>query len=202
VAGRVGAGLVVLALAAAACGGSGQRSSTSSTSTTSQAAAAQLLAGVGSGPSGVPVDDVACNLGEQLAYHIHAHLAVYVNGQPKTIPYGIGIKQPLGVEQTTAGPFAVQGACFYWIHVHDLSGVIHIESPTRTTYTLGQFFDIWGQPLSTSEVGPGAGPVTAFVDGAQYQGDPRSIPLEAHSVIQLDVGTVVPPQPYKFPTGL
>jgi hypothetical protein len=199
----LGTGLLLLALVAAACGGSSQQSSgsPSSTSSTSGGSNGQLLAQLGNGPDGNGVDGVACNAGEQLAYHIHAHLAVYVNGQPRTIPAGIGIKQPVA-EQTSSGPFVIQGDCFYWIHVHDLSGVIHIESPTQRTYTLGQFFDLWGQPLSTTQVGPATGPVTAFVNGAPYQGDPRSIPLTAHQVIQLDVGTVVPPQPYPFPSGL
>jgi hypothetical protein len=45
--------------------------------------------------------------------------------------------------------------------------------------------------------------VTAYVDGRRFTGDPRSIPLRAHAVIQLDVGSlVVPPQPYRFPAGL
>ena len=193
-------GLLLVAAIASACGGSSS-SSSSASSTTSGAPNGQLLAQLGDGLSGDPVDGVACNTGEQIAYHVHAHLAVYVNGQPRAIPYGIGIKQPVP-EQTSAGPFVVQGDCFYWIHVHDLSGVIHIESPTQRTYTLGQFFDVWGQPLSSTQVGPASGPVTAFVNGAPYQGDPRSIPLTAHQVIQLDVGTAVPPQPYQFPRGL
>jgi hypothetical protein len=33
-------------------------------------------------------------------------------------------------------------------------------------------------------------------------GDPRDIPLTAHAVVQLDVGTVVPFRPYSFPPGL
>jgi hypothetical protein len=198
-------GLAAVALVAASCGGSSQQSAPSSAppsrSSTAGGPGGELLAQLGDVPSGSPVDGVACNTGEQLAYHIHAHLAVYVNGQPRTIPYGIGIENPVP-EQTSAGPFVVEGDCFYWIHVHDLSGVIHIESPTQRTYTLGQFFDLWGQPLSSTQVGPASGPVTAFVDGAPYQGDPRSIPLTAHQQIQLDVGTVVPPQPYQFPRGL
>jgi hypothetical protein len=197
-------GLAAVALVAAACGGSTSQSSpSSSTSSTSSSSPnnGELLATVGNGPSGDPVDAVDCNAGEQVAYHIHAHLAVFVNGQPKSIPYGIGIKNPIP-EQTSAGPFVSEGDCFYWIHVHDLSGVIHIESPTERTYTLGQFFDLWGQPLSATQVGPAMGQVTAFVNGTPYQGDPRSIPLTAHQVIQLDVGTVVPPQPYQFPSGL
>jgi hypothetical protein len=51
-------------------------------------------------------------------------------------------------------------------------------------------------------VGPASGPVTAFVDGAVVGGDPRDIPLTAHAVVQLDVGTVVPFRPYSFPPGL
>jgi hypothetical protein len=202
---RIGLGALFVVLVAAACGGSAHQSSSSPTSSTSSSSSGgpsgQLLAQIGNGSDGNPVDGVACNTGEQLAYHIHAHLAVYVDGQPRTIPDGVGIKGPVA-EQTSAGPFVVQGDCFYWIHVHDLSGIIHVESPTQRTYTLGQFFDLWGQPLSTTQVGPASGPVTAYVDGAPYQGDPRSIPLTAHQVIQLDVGTVVPPQPYRFPSGL
>jgi hypothetical protein len=197
-------GLAAVALVAAACGGSTSQSSpSSSTSSTSSSSPnnGELLATVGDGPSGDAVDGVDCNAGEQLAYHIHAHLAVFVNGEPKSIPYGIGIKNPIP-EQTSAGPFVSEGDCFYWLHVHDLSGVIHIESPTERTYTLGQFFDLWGQPLSATQVGPAMGQVTAFVKGTPYQGDPRSIPLTAHQVIQLDVGTVVLPQPYQFPSGL
>jgi hypothetical protein len=193
--------VVAVALVAAACGGSSSTSSPSSSTSSSSPNSGELLAQLGNGSTGDPVDGVACLAGEQLAYHIHAHLAVYVNGQPKSIPYGIGIKNPIP-EQTSAGPFVAQGDCFYWIHVHDLSGIIHIESPTQRTYTLGQFFDLWGQPLSATQVGPATGQVTAFVNGAPYQGDPRSIPLTAHALIQLDVGTVEPPQPYQFPSGL
>ena len=200
--------MLFVVLVAAACGGSASQSSGSATSSPSSTSSSspggpsgQVLAALGNGPDGNPVDGVACNAGEQLAYHIHAHLAVYVNGQPGLIPYGIGIKKPVA-EQTSVGPFVAQGDCFYWIHVHDLSGVIHIESPTQRTYTLGQFFDLWGQPLSATRVGPASGPVTAFVNGSPFPGDPRSIPLDAHQVIQLDVGTVVPPQPYHFPSGL
>ncbi len=199
--------MLLVVLLAASCGGSASQSSSSSGSASSTSSTSpggpngQLLAPLGNGPDGKPVDGVACNTGEQLAYHIHAHLAVYVDGQLRTIPYGIGIVQPVA-EQTSSGPFVSQGSCFYWIHVHDLSGVIHIESPTPRTYTLGQFFALWGQPLSTTQVGPASGTVTAFVNGAPQQGDPGSIPLDAHQVIQLDVGTVVPPQPYRFPSGL
>ncbi len=86
------------------------------------------------------------------------------------------------------------GGCFYWLHTHVADGIVHIESPTQQLYTLGQFFDIWGQPLASGQVGPATGPLTIFVNGQPYTGDPRGIELKQHGEIQLDVGTVVPPQ--------
>jgi hypothetical protein len=139
-----------------------------------------------------PVDGIPCASAEQLAYHIHAHLAVYVDGQPRTIPAGIGIKGPVA-EQTSAGPFVAGGQCIYWLHTHAPDGVIHVESPTQRIYTLGNFFDIWHQPLGPNEVDSAKGPVAAFVNGKPFKGDPRSIPIEPHAVIQLDVGQPVKP---------
>jgi hypothetical protein len=136
-------------------------------------------------------------------FHIHAHLAVYVAGWQKTIPGGIGIPAPRSVQQTSQGPFISGGACFYWLHSHAQDGIIHIESPVRRTFTLGNYFDIWKQPLGARQVGPAHGPVTAFVNGRPTSGDPRAIPLKAHELIQLDVGTpATPPRPYVFAPGL
>lgn len=147
---------------------------------------------------GAPVDGIHCQTNEQVAYHIHAHLAIFDNGSQRVVPRGIGIPGP---QQGQQG-FVTSGKCFYWLHTHDTSGVIHIESPTHTVYTLGQFFDIWGQPLSTSHVGKATGKVTVYVNGKQFTGNPRSITLAPHEVIQLDVGHVVTPKPFTFPQGL
>src|ERR1700732_5205664 len=151
---------------------------------------------------GVPVDGISCLAGEQLAYHIHVHLDVYDHGQPTTLPLGIGIVGP-DVLKTAAGDLVSGGSCLYWLHVHAADGIIHVESPLRKTFDLGQFFDEWRQPLGPEQVAVAQGPVTAFVDGRRYQGDPRTIPLLRHEVIQLDVGgPVIPPQPFTFPPGL
>ncbi|MFI5269144.1 MAG: hypothetical protein ACHQ7M_17355, partial [Chloroflexota bacterium] len=82
------------------------------------------------------------------------------------------------------------------------TGVIHIESPNEQPYTLGNFFDMWQQPLSASQAGPATGPLTAYVNGQRYQGDPRQIQLAAHAMVQLDVGQDVPPASYTFAPGL
>jgi hypothetical protein len=159
------------------------------------------LAPVNALSQGQTVDGISCQTAEQVLFHIHAHLAVFVDGQQRVIPAGIGI--PGAVLETTAGgPFVGAGTCFYWLHSHTADGVIHIESPVTRTYTLGNYFDIWGQPLGPAQVGPARGPLTAYVDGQRFTANPRDIPLNAHTLVQLDVGTDVAPRAFTFPTGL
>jgi hypothetical protein len=124
-----------------------------------------------------------------VAFHIHAHLAIFVNGKQKQVPFGIGIGPPLRGVNTPVGPFVTSGSCFAWLHTHAGDGIIHMEAPKQITFNLGEFFDIWGEKLSSSQVGPAHGKVTALVDGKVVSGDPRSIVLKAHELVQLDVGT-------------
>jgi hypothetical protein len=115
-----------------------------------------------------------------------------VDGLLRPLPAGIGVVAP--IEQPTAnGPFDAASTCYYWLHVHAQDGVIHIESPAGHSYTLGQFFDLWRQPLSADRVGPVTGTLTVFVNGRLQRGDPRSIPLGSHEDIQIDVGSQVAP---------
>ena len=73
----------------------------------------------------------------------------------------------------------------------------------QRTFTLGDFFDIWRQPLSSSRVGPARGHVTAIVNGGSYSGGPRRIPLLSHAQIQLDVGKpLIAQKRITFPGGL
>jgi hypothetical protein len=140
-----------------------------------------------------PVDGIACGATEQLAYHIHAHLAVYVRGTLRPLPGGIGIPGSQVVDDPQAGPVAQGGQCIYWLHTHAPDGVIHIESPTQQLYTLGTFFDEWHQPLGVNRVGTVSGRVTAIVNGHRWRRSPRAIPLSPHAVIQLSVGAPVAP---------
>jgi hypothetical protein len=165
--------------------------------------AAPLLARADAPAPGQRVDGISAAAAEQLAFHIHAHLTVFLAGVPRQIPYGVGIAPPLEVEPTPQGSFALGGAAFFWLHTHAADGIIHIESPIVRTYTLGNFFDIWNEPLGPERVGPAAGRVTAFFDGRRYLGNPRNIPLLAHAQIQLDVGRpLVAPESIEFPSGL
>lgn len=139
--------------------------------------------------NGHPIDGVQCNSSEQLVFHIHTHLTIFVNGSARQVPLGVGF---------------FDNSCLYWLHTHQPDGIIHIESPDQRTFTLGDFFDVWGQPLSPNQVGPAKGAVTAFYNGAVYQGNLRDIPLGNHTQIQLDVGTpLIAPEKISFAgTGL
>jgi hypothetical protein len=69
--------------------------------------------------------------------------------------------------------------------------------------TLGDLFDVWGQPLSRTWMVGFRGTVTAYVAGRPWRPDPRSIPLQRHAQIVLEVGGHVTPHPsYQFPPGL
>ncbi len=164
--------------------------------------AAAALASTATKATGKTVDGISCETTEQLVYHIHAHLTVFVNGAARQIPAAIGIPGAQA-QNTPTGPFIASGSCFYWLHTHAADGIIHIESPVHRTYTLGDFFDIWGQPLGPDQVGPAHGPVTAIFNRQVYRGNPRNIPLEKHAQIQLEVGKpLISPASITFPNGL
>src|SRR5439155_12838479 len=80
------------------------------------------------------INDIACQSSEQLAYHVHAHLSIYMNGQPVSLPAKIGI--------------ASDNSCIYWLHTHSTDGIVHIESPNTHTYSLGTFFSMWEDHFS------------------------------------------------------
>ena len=164
--------------------------------------AAPALASTATAATGQPVDGISCQTTEQTLFHIHAHLTVFVNGSARQIPAAIGIPGAQA-EQTPEGPFIASGTCFYWLHTHAADGIIHIESPVQRTYTLGNFFDIWGQPLGPDRVGPETGHVVALYNGQVYLGNPRDIPLTAHAQIQLMAGTpLIAPEQISWPSGL
>ena len=146
------------------------------------------LAGTSTAATGQTVDGISCQTAEQTVFHIHAHLTVFVNGSARQIPAAIGIPGAQAT-QTAQGPFIESGTCFYWLHTHAPDGIIHIESPVQRTYSLGNFFDVWGQSLGPDQVGPARGHVVAIYNGQVYTGNPRDIPLTAHAQIQLQIGT-------------
>ena len=132
---------------------------------------------------------------ESLVFHIHQHLDIFVHGKQETVPAQVGI--------TAAGGFAA-------LHTHDTSGVMHVESPAQRTFTLGDFFDVWGLYFTQSCVGTycaGSGSVLqVYVNGRLQSGDPTKIALSAHQEIAVVFGTPSEapkpiPSSFAFPQG-
>jgi hypothetical protein len=121
---------------------------------------------------------------ETLVYHIHDLVQVYINGQTIPIPAGIGINN-VG---TPSDQFIAA------LHTHDASGIVHIESPDKRDYTLGQFFDTWGVNLTSTCLGTpycnaGDKQIRVFYDGKPYTQDPRGIVFSQHHDIVVTYGT-------------
>ena len=137
-------------------------------------------------PTGQAVDGIRCEQMEGSVFHIHQHLALYDRGHAIGVPSDVG--RP------------VLASCLYWIHTHTPDGIIHIESPTFRSFVLGEFFDVWGQPLSATRAGPLRAPkgsaLRVFLDGARYFGNPRKIELVQHADIVVEAGPpwVSPPK--------
>ncbi|MBC5799294.1 MAG: hypothetical protein GIX03_05365 [Candidatus Eremiobacteraeota bacterium] len=134
-------------------------------------------------PTGATVDGIRCDQAEGAVFHIHQHLTLLDHGKNVPIPDDVG--RPL------------LGNCLYWIHTHTPDGIIHVESPLFRTFTLGNFFDVWGEPLSPTAAGPvhvRKGTLRVYVNGSPYHGDPRKIELSQHTDITLEAGP-----PYRKP---
>jgi len=107
---------------------------------------------------GRPIAGISCDAMEGQRIHIHQHLVILNHGKPVDIPFDIGRPQT--------------ARCLYWVHTHTPDGIIHIEAPAERKFTLGDFFEIWGQPLTR----------------LQAAGDPRKIVLASHTDITIMAG--------------
>jgi len=162
-----------------------------------------VLANVRPVKPGQTIDGVTCEPAEKIAFHIHSHLTVFAGTKAYQVPYGIGIGPPLQGLNTPSGGFVQQGKCFMWLHTHASDGIIHVEAPKQKSFTLGQFFAVWGAKLSRDGVGEARGKVTAFYNGKVWNGELGAIPLSPDAQIQLDVGSpVVAPEHIVFPKTL
>lgn len=136
---------------------------------------------------------------EGQALHIHQHLDIYVDGKPVVVPGDIGI--------------AADRTFLSDLHTHASypPGIIHVESPTVSAFSLGQFFAVWGVPLSATCIGSlcnkGSKRLRTWVNGKRLNADPTRIVLDAHQEIVITYGTAaqVPrpvPATYAWPQGI
>jgi hypothetical protein len=145
---------------------------------------------------------IPCDQLEHTQVHYHAFLQILNQGGGVAIPTNVGRSS----------------ACYYWLHMHtNEAGIIHIESPSDRTFTLGDFFDVWSdwghepELLDSTHVGTltlsGSQELAVYVDlgdggGAKsFTGDPRSVVLKDHEVITLEIAppSVNPPPAFTWP---
>ena len=133
---------------------------------------------------GQTINGISCDAQEGQRIHIHQHLTIYDHGIQVLVPQFIGI--PVGAR------------CIYWLHTHTPDGFIHVEAPLDRSFTLGDFFAVWGQPITRQQVASAKtkkGESTrVWLNGDVYKGDPAKIPLTAHADIVIQVGP-----PFKKP---
>lgn len=125
---------------------------------------------------------------EMLQVHYHAHIDVIDDGQPVQVPQGLGFV----------------GSSLTYVHTHDTTGVIHMESPAAEKFTLGQVFTEWGVRLTPTCVGglctDNTKVMKIFVDGKPYTGDPQKLPMKSLQEIAIWYGdkTATPDVPKTF----
>jgi hypothetical protein len=149
--------------------------------------------------AGRPVGRFRCTRAPTARYG--THLEVFANRLDVVVPAGIGIAAP----RKRDGAYVTRGRCEYPVRTREPTGLIEVDRGAEPT--LGEFFDVWGQPLDRRRVlgfrASRGEAVSAFVNGVRWRGDPRSIPLTRHAAIVVEVGGWFPPTPrYLFPPGL
>lgn len=135
---------------------------------------------------------------ETTTVHYHAHLDVIVDGEKVPVPAYIGF---VARDGKAIGLSA--------LHVHDTSGVVHIENANPATFVLGQVFVEWGVRFTDKCLGSyctGNGKeLGVFVNGKRVTGDPTQVVLSSHQEIAVEYGDAgnlpAPPSSYAFPSG-
>jgi hypothetical protein len=141
---------------------------------------------------------------EQLQTHRHTHLDVFFNGDPVTVPAGIGIdisdpgvqhfEDPNG-RPVHGGIEECVNPCISPVHTHDETGIVHTEAASDDLSTLGQFFLEWHVRLdasSSATTAPRTPDIAVYVDGDRFHGKPADIPLTDLTEIAIVIGS--PPE--------
>jgi hypothetical protein len=143
--------------------------------------------------TGRPVGPWRCHAHSATSYGVHVEL--FAERRGIVVPAGIGVSHPVRSQS-----YVVSGRCLYPLRTTEPTGVVQVAASRGH---LEELFELWGQPLTATRLGGFSGPVTAYVDGKRWRGDPRRIPLRRHTQIVLEIGGYVPPHAtYGFPSGL
>jgi hypothetical protein len=129
-----------------------------------------------------------------------AHVELFAENRVVIVPAGIGTLPP----RTQLSGRITSARCYGELATLEPTGLVLVRSGSRPT--VADLFRAWGQPLSTSRLGPFPAArgtrVRVFVDGRPWRAGPGAVPLARHAVIVLEVGPYVPPHhEYRFPPG-
>jgi hypothetical protein len=135
---------------------------------------------------------IQCSPFESLATHYHVALRIHRNGGIDVLPAGTGIN----------------ALCLFWIHVHDDSGIVHIEAPAQYqghAFLLADAFSVAKLPLDANHLGsatyPGGG-LSVYVDGIKWNGAPGAVPLVDLQTIDIVApGEAFAYRPFNWPNG-
>lgn len=138
----------------------------------------------------LPINGIRCEAMESSYFHIHVHLSIFIDEQNHTVPALIGITNN----------------CLYWLHTHDNTGIIHIESPQKKDFILGDLFDIWNKKFDNNHIFNYTvndnNPLSIYINGTKTPtvNNYRDIVLHSHDVISIVYGEppIQIPETYKF----
>ena len=124
------------------------------------------------------ISGITCDEVEHLVYHNHTKLIIKIQNETLNIPAGIGI---------------IPKNCIFWLHTHDDSGIIHIESPIKTAFSLDQFLKVWSifdnssfvKNISENDIPANVSMISE--NGSKNKSDDyKNIILENNAIITLD----------------
>ena len=79
---------------------------------------------------------LTCTTDMATKFHIHPHVKIEINGADQIVPANTGVKP----------------TCMNSIHTHDASGILHVESPVKKDFTVGDFFAVWGKEFNKNQI--------------------------------------------------
>ena len=123
---------------------------------------------------------------EGTVLHIHQHVDLWVNGT----------KVPLAPNTGIAATFITE------LHVHPgEANIIHVESPKKANFYLGQFFGVWGVRVTQHCVGSFCGTLRWWVNGHAESGNPADLKLADHQEIAIALGKTPARVPASYDFG-
>ncbi len=125
------------------------------------------------------ISGITCDKVEHLVYHNHTKLVINIQNETHNIPAGIGI---------------IPNDCIFWLHTHDDSGIIHIESPVKTSFTLDQFLKVWDsfdnssfiENISKNDIGANVSMISENSSQSRLD-NYKDIVLEDNAIITIDI---------------